>query len=205
LRNSPHPRPLSLWERGGRVGADLRVCPTLGIHICAHFLPLGEGWGEGRFCSGGSAININIPVVAFLFIVTALLACAPGSGGLSGMGAASPSPVTGERGDGEEIPPSPSLQRGEDGSASAEIRGRVTLPGGSNVQDVTIEVTQVPEAVTAEVVAEGLEVPWELVFTPDGRILVTDAQGASGLFRMGRFGKSLLPPWSRWSASLNRA
>jgi aldose sugar dehydrogenase len=130
--------------------------------------------------------------------MVALLACSPASGGPSGAGAVSPSPVTSESGDGGEMPPLLNLPNeaplrpldrggqgetlsapgGENGGpALAEVRGRVARPSGSNIQDVTIEVTQVPEEVTAEIMAEGLEVPWELAFTPDGRTLVAERPG----------------------------
>ena len=116
---------------------------------------------------GGSGININIPAVALLFTLVTLLACAPTSDGPSGGDAALPAPS-----------PQSSPARGEEEpSASAEIRGRITLPGQPNARDATIEVAQIPEAVIAETVAEGLEVPWELAFTPDGRILVTERPG----------------------------
>jgi aldose sugar dehydrogenase len=113
---------------------------------------------------GGSAINTNIPVAAILFTVITLLACAPVSGGRA--------PVV------DEAPPGFPLQGGEEGqSAPAVIRGRVTLPGQTNAPDAAIEAAQVPEEVTAEIVTQGLEVPWELAFTSDGRILVTERPG----------------------------
>ena len=113
---------------------------------------------------GGSAINTKIPVAALLFTVITLLACAPASGGRT--------PVV------DEVPPGPPLQRGEEGqSPPAVIQGRVTLPGQTNAQKTTIEAAQVPDEVAAEIVVQGLEVPWELAFTPDGRILVTERPG----------------------------
>lgn len=40
-----------------------------------------------------------------------------------------------------------------------------------------MEVFRIPDEVVAETVAQGLEVPWELAFAPDGRIFVTERPG----------------------------
>jgi glucose/arabinose dehydrogenase len=53
--------------------------------------------------------------------------------------------------------------------------------------------TRISEEVRAEVVAEGLEVPWELVFPPDGRILVTERPGRVRVIRNGALQQA---PWA---------
>lgn len=53
--------------------------------------------------------------------------------------------------------------------------------GGS----VAAEVVETPRGVAVETVVEGLEVPWDLAFTPDGRILVTERPGRIRLVKGG--------------------
>jgi glucose/arabinose dehydrogenase len=53
--------------------------------------------------------------------------------------------------------------------------------------------TRISEDVRAEVVAEGLEVPWELAFPPDGRILVTERLGRIRVIRNGALQEA---PWA---------
>ena len=42
---------------------------------------------------------------------------------------------------------------------------------------VAAEVVDLPAGLAVETVVEGLEVPWDLAFTPDGRILITERPG----------------------------
>ena len=42
---------------------------------------------------------------------------------------------------------------------------------------VAAEVVAPPGGLAVETVVEGLEIPWDLAFTPDGRILVTERPG----------------------------
>ena len=49
--------------------------------------------------------------------------------------------------------------------------------GGDAGRTVAAEVVDIPEGLVVETVVEGLEVPWDLAFTPDGRILVTERPG----------------------------
>ena len=49
--------------------------------------------------------------------------------------------------------------------------------GGGADSTVAAEVTDVPGGLGVETVVVGLEVPWDLVFTPDGRILITERPG----------------------------
>ena len=51
---------------------------------------------------------------------------------------------------------------------------------------VSAEVVGVPEGLAVETVAEGLEVPWDLAFTPDGRILITERPGRIRVFQDGQ-------------------
>lgn len=95
--------------------------------------------------------------------LAALLACAPASPPQS-----SPVPATPTA--------APGLTR---------VQGRVVLPGQSSASDVSIEVFRISDAVTAETVAGGLEVPWELAFAPDGRIFVTERPGRIRVIRDG--------------------
>ena len=48
------------------------------------------------------------------------------------------------------------------------VTGRVVAQGRTAYQDVLVSVARVSDPVVAEVVAEGLEVPWALDFTPMG-------------------------------------
>ena len=63
------------------------------------------------------------------------------------------------------------------GQNPAAISGTVSVQGGKPARDVSIAVARISDDVEAETVARGLEVPWALAFTPDGRILVTERLG----------------------------
>ena len=69
------------------------------------------------------------------------------------------------------------------------VRGVVSLPSRPASPNpealISLEVRQVPDTLGVETVAEGLEVPWDLAFTPDGRILITERPGRIRLFRDG--------------------
>lgn len=69
-------------------------------------------------------------------------------------------------------------------TSTASVEGRVLLPsqpaGPAGVAAdvvVDIEAREIPQGVRVETVAEGLEVPWDLAFPPDGRILITERPG----------------------------
>ena len=49
--------------------------------------------------------------------------------------------------------------------------------GGDAAGTVAAEVVDLPPGLGVETVVEGLEIPWELAFTPDGRILITERPG----------------------------
>ena len=49
--------------------------------------------------------------------------------------------------------------------------------GGETGGTVAAEVVELPPGLGVEIVVEGLEVPWDLAFTPDGRILITERPG----------------------------
>lgn len=98
-----------------------------------------------------------------------------------------PDPAVGQDGATRPAPTSPTaipvIAAG--GAAEGRVRGQVLLEGLYSSSDVTIEVTRVPDTVRVEVVAEGLEVPWALAFTPDGRILVTERAGSIRVIQDG--------------------
>ena len=74
-------------------------------------------------------------------------------------------------------------------SASAQefpaLTGTVSVQGGKPATGVSIAVTRISDEVRAETVAQGLEVPWALAFTPDGRILVTERRGRIRVIQNG--------------------
>ena len=50
-------------------------------------------------------------------------------------------------------------------------------PGGGSAGTVAAEVVAPPGGLAVETVVEGLEIPWDLAFTPDGRIFITERPG----------------------------
>jgi len=80
------------------------------------------------------------------------------------------------------VPSSPSVQTpvyvGPVGGANASLEG---VAGADLADDVSGE-----PRVALEVVAEGLTVPWEVLFLPDGEILITERPGRVVLLPSGR-------------------
>ena len=72
------------------------------------------------------------------------------------------------------------------GQEISAISGTVSVQGGKPAQGVSIAVTRISDEVTAETVARGLEVPWALAFTTDGRILVTERRGRIRVIQGGK-------------------
>ena len=59
------------------------------------------------------------------------------------------------------------------------VTGQVSLPSDSSPENtlITLDISEIPDSVGVETIAEGLEIPWDLAFTPDGRILITERPG----------------------------
>ncbi len=57
--------------------------------------------------------------------------------------------------------------------------------GGETNGAVAAEVVDLPAGLGVETVVEGLEIPWDLAFTPDGRILITERPGRVRLVKDG--------------------
>lgn len=78
---------------------------------------------------------------------------------------------------------------GDLAGGKATIRGVVSLPPHPSPPNpatpITLEVRQIPDTLRVETVAEGLEVPWDLAFTPDRRILITERPGRIRVFQDG--------------------
>ena len=72
------------------------------------------------------------------------------------------------------------------GQSPAAISGTVSVQGWNPARDVSIAVVRISDDVEAETVARGLEVPWALAFTPDGRILVTERRGRIRVIQGGQ-------------------
>ena len=77
---------------------------------------------------------------------------------------------------------SPGIARGEAVASAAQrelvlVSGRVTVQGRETHEGVSVLATKLSGEVAAEVVVEGLEVPWALDFAPDGRIFITERPG----------------------------
>ena len=68
----------------------------------------------------------------------------------------------------------------------AVVKGRIQLSSTQDAATATISLNRISERVTAETVAEGLEVPWALAFTPDGRMLVTERPGRIRVIQDGQ-------------------
>ena len=69
------------------------------------------------------------------------------------------------------------------------IEGEVKLPPHLTFLDlnepIIMEIRQIPLTLGVETVAEGLEIPWDLAFAPDGRILITERPGRIRVFKDG--------------------
>lgn len=65
---------------------------------------------------------------------------------------------------------------------------------GEPPQDTEDVFVPEPQDFTVKVLAEGLEIPWDLVFLPDGRMLLTERPGRIRLIREGRLEKE---PYAR--------
>lgn len=69
--------------------------------------------------------------------------------------------------------------------ATVVVTGEVAVQGRPAHGGVSVSATRQSESVTAEVVVEGLEVPWALDFAPDGRIFITERPGRIRVIRDG--------------------
>ena len=56
---------------------------------------------------------------------------------------------------------------------------------GGTGRTVAAEAVEIPAGLGVETVVEGLEIPWDLAFTPDGRILVTERPGRIRIVKDG--------------------
>lgn len=65
------------------------------------------------------------------------------------------------------------------------MTGTAVLTRPANFESISIVVTEISEQVTAETVAEDLEVPWALDFAPDGRIFITERPGQIQVVQAG--------------------
>ncbi len=85
--------------------------------------------------------------------------------------------------DGFPPPEGANAPAGPDNRATASVEGRVLLPARptrpAEIAEIVvdIEAREIPEGIRVETVAEGLEIPWDLAFPPDGRILITERPG----------------------------
>lgn len=61
---------------------------------------------------------------------------------------------------------------------------------GKAPQQVTDRFLPDGDGVRAEVWAEGLEIPWSLIFLPDGRALVSERPGKIRMIKNGKLGKN---------------
>jgi len=86
---------------------------------------------------------------------------------------------------GSASPPLPTASGGSLGPV-AVVKGQIQFSSAQDTGAAIITVSRISERVTAETVAEGLEIPWALAFTPDGRILVTERPGRIRVIRDGR-------------------
>ncbi len=80
----------------------------------------------------------------------------------------------------DSFPPGPFPGQGS-------VIGQVSLPAGSSPENtlITLDISEIPDSVGVETIAEGLEIPWDLAFTPDGRTLITERPGRIRVFADG--------------------
>ena len=122
------------------------------------------------------SVNFNCTLKPLLWAVLlpALLATS-----VLATAACQPAGSPASEGNGAPIPP---VNRG-----TISVVGRVLLPARTASSEivVNIEAIEIPEDIQVTTVAEGLEVPWDLAFTPDGRILITERPGRIRVVREG--------------------